>query len=172
MLKTLVILGAAAIAALGAVAAPAATFNFSFTAPVMQWGTPGDTYLGSGQLFADDLGAGLFDVTGASGSSTIQGWEQYVYNIDGGAGQLTLGAGGYTADGLMLFGDGFYGFSLNPGGSSYAIQLGEVGAPEGTLTITPAIAAVPEPTTWAMMIGGFGLAGATLRRRKPTVRFA
>ncbi|MDZ4371785.1 MAG: PEPxxWA-CTERM sorting domain-containing protein [Phenylobacterium sp.] len=27
------------------------------------------------------------------------------------------------------------------------------------------VAAVPEPATWALMIGGFGLAGATLRRR-------
>ena len=26
---------------------------------------------------------------------------------------------------------------------------------------------VPEPTTWALMIGGFGMAGAMLRRRKP-----
>ena len=32
--------------------------------------------------------------------------------------------------------------------------------------------AVPEPATWAMMIGGFALAGATLRRRKAAVRFA
>lgn len=31
---------------------------------------------------------------------------------------------------------------------------------------TPTMAAVPEPTTWAMMICGFGLAGATLRRRR------
>jgi hypothetical protein len=30
--------------------------------------------------------------------------------------------------------------------------------------------AVPEPTTWAMMILGFGLAGAGLRRRRLTVR--
>lgn len=28
---------------------------------------------------------------------------------------------------------------------------------------------VPEPATWAMMIGGFGLAGATLRRRRAIV---
>ncbi|WP_367255337.1 PEPxxWA-CTERM sorting domain-containing protein [uncultured Phenylobacterium sp.] len=27
-------------------------------------------------------------------------------------------------------------------------------------------AAVPEPATWALMIGGFGMAGAMLRRRK------
>ncbi len=31
---------------------------------------------------------------------------------------------------------------------------------------------VPEPATWAMMIGGFALAGASLRRRKASVRFA
>jgi hypothetical protein len=35
----------------------------------------------------------------------------------------------------------------------------------GTVTtFTPG--AIPEPTTWALMIGGFGLAGATLRRRQ------
>jgi len=32
--------------------------------------------------------------------------------------------------------------------------------------------AVPEPATWAMMIGGFALAGAAIRRRKATVSFA
>jgi hypothetical protein len=34
-----------------------------------------------------------------------------------------------------------------------------------TVTSTPA---VPEPATWAMMIGGFALAGAAMRRRVPT----
>jgi hypothetical protein len=37
------------------------------------------------------------------------------------------------------------------------IQLSYVGAGGG----------VPEPATWALMIAGFGLAGATLRRRRP-----
>jgi len=31
------------------------------------------------------------------------------------------------------------------------------------------LSAVPEPGTWAMMIVGFGLAGATLRRRRPAL---
>jgi hypothetical protein len=32
--------------------------------------------------------------------------------------------------------------------------------------------AVPEPATWGMMIGGFALAGAAMRRRKAAVSFA
>jgi hypothetical protein len=31
---------------------------------------------------------------------------------------------------------------------------------------------VPEPASWAMMIGGFGLVGAAMRRRRVAVRFA
>lgn len=34
------------------------------------------------------------------------------------------------------------------------------------VTINGSIGAVPEPATWALMIGGFGLAGAALRRRR------
>ena len=37
-------------------------------------------------------------------------------------------------------------------------------------TFSPA--AVPEPATWAMMIGGFALAGAAMRRRSSKVSFA
>lgn len=32
-------------------------------------------------------------------------------------------------------------------------------------------AAIPEPSTWAMMIGGFALAGSAMRRRKTSIRY-
>jgi hypothetical protein len=35
-----------------------------------------------------------------------------------------------------------------------------------------ALSAVPEPATWAMMIGGFGLVGGAMRRRATRVAFA
>ena len=43
---------------------------------------------------------------------------------------------------------------------------------EGRVSIASVAGAVPEPATWAMMIGGFGLAGASLRRRGAKVSYA
>jgi hypothetical protein len=42
------------------------------------------------------------------------------------------------------------------------------GASNGTFSAAVS-GAVPEPATWAMMIAGFGMTGAALRRR-PTVK--
>ncbi len=38
--------------------------------------------------------------------------------------------------------------------------------------VDAAIRSIPEPSSWALMIGGFALAGAAMRRRKIAVRFA
>lgn len=43
------------------------------------------------------------------------------------------------------------------------------GSYSGTATFQ---AAVPEAATWAMMLGGFGLMGAAMRRRRTSVTFA
>ena len=57
-------------------------------------------------------------------------------------------------------------------GSAFAPNSpADLGNP-GRYPFTPPAAAVPEPATWAMMIGGFALVGAGLRRRKAAVRFA
>lgn len=49
--------------------------------------------------------------------------------------------------------------------STGATQVNSVNYQGGLLNLVPT-AAVPEPATWALMIGGFGLAGAMLRRRR------
>ena len=41
-----------------------------------------------------------------------------------------------------------------------------------TATLFAAAAAVPEAGTWAMMVAGFGLAGAAMRRRRTRITFA
>jgi len=57
-------------------------------------------------------------------------------------------------------------------GNSYTWTWGD-GKTTDTFTINILAAAVPEPATWAMMIMGFGMVGATMRRRnKPAARLA
>ena len=42
----------------------------------------------------------------------------------------------------------------------------------GTLNLASARSAAPEPASWAMMVGGFGMLGAAMRRRKTNIVFA
>ena len=72
--------------------------------------------------------------------------------------------------------DHVYTFQLNTGAVSptqlhFGVSDGDFGDNGGFYTVT-IDGAVPEPASWAMMIGGLGLVGATLRRRKAAVRFA
>ena len=54
----------------------------------------------------------------------------------------------------------------------YVSTAPQNGTVTGAITFVDAAGAVPEPATWAMMIGGFGAIGASMRRRKVAVRFA
>lgn len=87
---------------------------------------------------------------------------------------LLVGAGSAAATGtpLQLTGDwstytATYTATAADAGGAITILLGPSG-PQGdfdAVSLT-ADAAVPEPATWVLMIGGFGLAGAALRRRR------
>ena len=73
-------------------------------------------------------------------------------------------AGNATLDGVGVFG------SLAQGTSQ--IHLARPGVTfTGDLT-PPAVAPVPEPASWAMMIAGFGLVGTAMRRRSRIQRLA
>jgi hypothetical protein len=93
---------------------------------------------------------------------------------------LVLGAAGFTPllNQIFFIGDGLTGTGIGdlqtflaPTGStrlflavadSFGSSVGNFGALDVTYTATPG--GVPEPASWALMIGGFGLAGAALRR--------
>ena len=67
-----------------------------------------------------------------------------------------------------------YGYQLFNGTTVVASGTLDPGGANNSATATFAAAnAVPEPATWAMMIGGFGLIGAAARRRtRANVTFA
>jgi hypothetical protein len=85
--------------------------------------------------------------------------------IDGNSNSAAVGA---TISGLAIAPGETFGFrwtDLNSGGNDHGLAIDDL-----RLTATVATAAVPEPATWAMMIAGFGLAGATLRARARRTR--
>lgn len=69
------------------------------------------------------------------------------------------------------------GTGIDPTPTSLTISFNQTGtsafSSSQTLSVPPAITSpVPEPATWGMMIGGLGMIGGTLRRRKrAAVRF-
>lgn len=64
---------------------------------------------------------------------------------------------------LASDGDAFYGFAFTT--NNVLNTIGFETTANATITATNAAGAIPEPATWAMMMGGFGLIGAAARRR-------
>lgn len=72
-------------------------------------------------------------------------------------------------DGVVVW-DGPTLFTFGNGGS-FSVELantsfGTPGSANVAGTFTLLTASVPEPATWAMMIGGFGMVGGAMRRRR------
>jgi subtilisin-like proprotein convertase family protein len=146
--------------------------------------------------YADDLaialqgptGLAILILTDAGGHSNFNG--TYTFN----QGSAALGGGNYGGNNTNIpggtYGPSVYGINpianlltsgsslsafngLNPNGTwklwVWDDNLGNVGSLQ---SVSLKIAAVPEPATWAMMIGGLGLVGLQMRRRKTAVSFA
>jgi PEP-CTERM motif len=83
---------------------------------------------------------------------------QLVFTPTAGGKFICFGPGG----GLCNFGSG-NGVTYFVGGSTYAVQ--NYAGVQIIGTSTPVGPAVPEPATWGMMLAGFGIVGAAMRRR-------
>jgi len=119
---------------------------------------------GNGQIKMD------YAVTGSGSTFGLQGWQ--ISFTGAGAGGPVLNTSDPTTSGTFigqLVAGQQYTISLN---GNPNVSAGGGGAFSGSMLgefdwqITEQSGGVPEPATWALMIGGFGLAGATLRRRR------
>lgn len=106
--------------------------------------------------FLDSNGASVFTtptVTDTDGSIHAG---QYLFGSDFGALPSSISFSGLRWSGTV----DDYGFYAT---RTYAVPNFYINAENVELSIAQG---VPEPTTWALLIGGFGLTGAALRRRR------
>jgi hypothetical protein len=125
-------------------------FDIYFNYDQMLWET-GDASGGSNGFGGTSAAAGYSAGAGTPGTfAQLQGSLVNGALIDGGSNALTANSNIGVA--------GRYLFNVR----------------DGSVTAPPVGSAVPEPATWAMMIGGFGMVGGSMRyrRRKTTVSFA
>lgn len=134
---------------------------------------------------ADAAGQALTDTNAASNLKVVsQGYidvptaATYTFNlsaddfaqlfIDGAS--VALAPNYYTASvpGTLTLSAGYHSFDLTylAGGSPNGMWFSYSGGPLSFSTTDSAVAAVPEPATWTMMLAGFGAIGFAARRKR------
>lgn len=132
--------------------------GFSYSHDSCTQGATGPAVVGSS--FTIDFGessfSGLFNGTTTPRAGTPGLFDQiFTYTITDGTGQFAGATGSFTN----------IGTADSRGGPPPLLTFSFAGTID-------APAAVPEPASWALMIGGFGLVGGALRRRTVARRFA
>lgn len=104
-----------------------------------------------------------------SGDVTSQLWTSTALQ---GAGVTQGKTANYDFSALLGAGDSLF-YVVADNGNYYNDSTGLRGTITYGLADTSTLAAVPEPASWALMLGGFGMIGGALRsRRKANMRFA
>lgn len=133
--------------------------------PLSSNGTPGLIY-GYGNLIITVTGGGVFSLGNfLAGISWYSAETSYLINAVGTYADNT------TVNGSFTIVDSFSSYFA---GGGYFKQIEFSGLPDGYVAIdnfdVDVIAGgVPEPASWAMLIAGFGLVGAGMRRRRTAV---
>lgn len=93
------------------------------------------------------------DTCGFGGKSACKGTNTYLANFEWGDNYLQFTA--IKPDSSFIFSENVHAEVSSPGSFSYRVS------------VSPEIAsAVPEPASWGIVIGGMGMIGSALRRRK------
>lgn len=95
------------------------------------------------------------------------GWGTFSRGLAAGPGGTVAATFG-NGDAAIVIGNG--GRTIHNGFLTDTVDAPQLYANQFSFLFGTVAGAVPEPETWAMMIFGFGLAGAALRRRKRPVR--
>lgn len=130
-------------------------------------GTPG-----SG-LTVSDGASDYFQLTGNGNFNGLGGRDVCLTagnNCSGGGNAGILSGAGNSKVGTLIFTYANAAQSITFGNFATRWQAGQNNASASGGGIVAL--GVPEPATWAMMIGGFGLLGAVVRRRKAVATFA
>lgn len=140
-------------------------------------------FTNSGSQVLTGLGSAGFPSAGAIGEGSFaalfsSGQSQFGFQLVGGnAGTANIGF--FRGDGSLIqtiaiggLADTFYGFSRDGGLqdirgiSIWNDDAGGIGFDNLKFDVRSVGGAVPEASTWMMMLAGFGFAGSALRRRK------
>ena len=122
------------------------------------------------------LSVSAFDVDFSSGET------DNIYAMDSGnwvfLGALTGSDGNWEYGNAFALGSNFFDdiatglqvrIDIDATNDGWVVTLGKSVLTTDGSTLPPPMPGVPEPSSWAMMIAGFGLVGASMRRRKSTV---
>jgi hypothetical protein len=140
------------------------------------WAYPGQGFPGSagvfsatghGEISLSVLGGGRIKLLSIDIASTFASMVDFQFNVSGvDSGPWTSRTVGYTPDGAWLRVP--FGHVASDTLTVGFITQGDRGGIQN-IRFAALPAAVPEPANWTMLIAGFGMVGATLRRRRTVV---